>query len=152
MVFIGMNGWGVNELFSDLTLDLRIKPHIRVLDRVSDNELLWLYKNSEFTVFPSLYEGWGIPVAESLAAGKFCLASNAASIPEVGGNLVEYLDPWDLPAWVDRLRWYIEHPEEVAIKERRIKSEYYPTSWSETASFVLKTAKELSNAEPEMVS
>jgi len=143
LVFVGMPGWGVSELMSDLKLDFRIRPHIRMLNHVSDGDLAWLYRNTEFTVFPSLYEGWGIPVAESLAAGKFCLASNTASLPEVGEDLVEYIDPWDLPAWAERLEWYFDHPEEIARKEQRIRNEYHPASWRDAASFVFNTAQKL---------
>lgn len=145
LVFVGMAGWGVDDFLKGLKLDNRIQPYIRMLNNIPDSDLLYLYRRAAFTVFPSLYEGWGIPVAESLAAGKFCLASNAASIPEVGEDFVEYLDPWDLPAWTERLKWYFDHPEEVLMKEKRIKGEYRPTAWSETASFVLRKAQELSD-------
>jgi len=143
LVFVGMPGWGVDELLSDLQLDVRTKPYIRILNHVSDLDLQYLYQHAIFTVFPSLYEGWGIPVAESLANGKFCLTSNTASMPEVGEDFVEYIDPWDLPSWVERLKWYFNHPEEVLLKEQRIRSEYRPTPWNETAFLVLKHAQEL---------
>jgi glycosyltransferase involved in cell wall biosynthesis len=143
LVFVGMSGWGVNDLLSDLRLDPRIQPYIRMLNQVSDSDLSLLYEHCEFTVFPALYEGWGLPVAESLAYGKFCLASNAASIPEVGGNLIEYLDPWDIPAWTERLGRYFSHPEAVAEKEVKIRLEYRPNSWDETGAFVLAAAKQL---------
>jgi glycosyltransferase involved in cell wall biosynthesis len=143
LVFVGMPGWGVAELFSDLQLDKRIRPYVRLLHQVSDVDLDYLYRKAQFTVFPSLYEGWGLPVAESLAYGKFCLASNAASIPEVGGDLVEYLDPWDLPAWKSRLEWYFDHPEDVARKAERIGREFRLVPWSHTAECVLTTARRL---------
>lgn len=143
LVFVGMPGWGVNDLLSDLRLDPRIQPYIRVLNRVSDSDLSFLYEHCEFTVFPSLYEGWGLPVAESLAYGKFCLASSATSIPEAGGDLIEYLDPWDVPAWTERLQKYCSHPEVVAEKEAKIRLEYRPTGWDETGAFVLAAAKQL---------
>lgn len=147
LVFVGMLGWGVNDLLSDLQLDSRIKPYIRILNHVTDGDLIWLYQNSLFTVFPSLYEGWGIPVAESLAAGKFCLASNAASIPEVGGDLVEYIDPWDLPAWVERLEWYFSHPQELTARNERCSKEYITPTWKETASFILAAAHRWQNGD-----
>lgn len=63
------------------------------LEEVSDAELTDLYRHCAFTVFPSLYEGWGLPVGESLWMGKPCVSSNAASLPEVGGEHVVYVDP-----------------------------------------------------------
>ncbi|KQQ87764.1 glycosyltransferase family 1 protein [Massilia sp. Leaf139] len=140
LVFVGMAGWGMNDLMSDLKLDPRIRPYLRILNHVSDSDLARLYEHAYFTAYPSLYEGWGLPVAESLAYGKFCLASNAASIPEVGGELIEYVDPWDIPHWAERLHWYIEHPEAVAQREAAIRSGYRPASWTETGRTLVEAA------------
>lgn len=137
LVFVGMQGWGVSDLLVDLRLDPRILRYIRILNHVTDADLVHLYRNAYFTVYPSLYEGWGLPVAESLAYGKFCLAANSASIPEVGGDLIEYLDPWDVPLWAERLRWYIEHSDVLAAAEQRIRTQYLPASWSACAASIL---------------
>jgi glycosyltransferase involved in cell wall biosynthesis len=146
LVFVGMAGWGMNELMTDLTLDPRIRPYLRILNHVTDGELARLYEQAYFTAYPSLYEGWGLPVAESLAYGKFCLASSAASIPEVGGDLIEYIDPWDVPRWAERLRWYIEHPQSVAERETAIRSNYNPVSWKDTGQALVDAAYALRSA------
>ena len=146
LVFVGMPGWGVNDLINDLKLDPRIQPYIRILNHVSDGDLVRLYKNALFTVYPSLYEGWGLPVAESLAHGKYCLASNAASIPEVGGDLIEYIDPWNVPEWASRLEWYIDNPNHVENKEAEIRSKYQPTRWDETGANIFAIASLLGRA------
>jgi len=133
LVFVGMQGWGVNDLLNDLKLDPATRDDVVILNHVSDGELAWLYRHAAFTVFPSLYEGWGLPVVESLAWGKFCLSSNAASLPEAGGQWAEYLDPWDLPAWVDRLAHYMQHPHEVEARNERIAREFRAPGWAQTA-------------------
>lgn len=143
LVFVGMAGWGMNDLMSDLKLDPRIRPYLRILNHVSDGDLARLYQHAYFTAYPSLYEGWGLPVAESLAYGKFCLASDAASIPEVGGDLIEYVDPWNVPRWAERLRWYIEHPEEVRAREEAIRAAYRPASWKATGATIVAAAHAL---------
>lgn len=140
LVFVGMPGWGINDLLADLRFDPRTKDLIKLLHHVNDADLARLYQHALMTVFPSLYEGWGLPVAESLAAGKCCLASSVASIPEVGGDLVDYVDPWDVPAWTERLRWYFNNPSLVADKEARIKDRYQPMSWPKCAEDVLSHA------------
>lgn len=140
LVFVGMPGWGVTDLMNDLRLDPRVQDDIVMLSRVDDAELAWLYRNCAFTVFPSLYEGWGLPVAESLAWGKFCLASNVASLPEVGGDLIEYLDPWDLPQWVERLAHYMTQPQAVAAHEARIVERHVPSRWVDTAAAIHRIA------------
>ncbi|MBN8943054.1 MAG: glycosyltransferase family 4 protein [Rhizobiales bacterium] len=143
IVLVGMLGWGVADLLADLQFDPRIQGRIEILSNVGDADLSWLYRNALFTVFPSLYEGWGLPVAESLAAGKFCLASDRGSIPEVGGDLVEYIDPWDVPRWAQRLKWYFDNPDAVSGAERRIREEYDSNTWRSSASFVFDRAQKL---------
>lgn len=138
LVFVGMPGWGMNDFITDLSLDPRIKGKIIQLNNISDPELTLLYKNAWFTLYPSLYEGWGLPVAESLAFGKYCLASSAASVPEVAGDLLDYIDPWDVLGWAEKIRYFIENPDAINQREKRIEAEYKSTKWSETAASVLK--------------
>ena len=149
LVFVGMQGWGVNDLMNDLKLDPRVRDDIVCLNHLSDGELAWLYRHAAFTVFPSLYEGWGLPVVESLAWGKFCLVSNAASLPEAGGPWAEYLDPWDLPAWVDRLGHYMQHPEEVKVRNDRIAREFRAPGWAQTAQAIHDVVLAASPKEPQ---
>ncbi|MFG6206212.1 glycosyltransferase family 4 protein [Pseudomonas retamae] len=141
LVFVGMPGWGVGDLLSDIQLDPRTKDYIRILNNVSDSDLMYLYRHCMMTAFPSLYEGWGLPVAESLAAGKYCLASNAASIPEVGGELLDYLEPWDVTVWAAELQKYAFDSEALAAKEAAIRREYMPVAWEDTARFVFDSLK-----------
>lgn len=140
LLFVGMPGWGVNELHADLALDPRTQGRIHAFNHVNDLELAHLYQHASFTVYPSLYEGWGLPVAESLAYGKFCLCANTSSLPEVGEQWVEYLDPWDLPAWVDRLRHFITHPQDVAQRNAAISAGYAPHPWRQTAADIYRHA------------
>jgi glycosyltransferase involved in cell wall biosynthesis len=74
---------------------------------VDDEELRKLYRESEALVFPSLYEGYGLPVLEAMASGVPVVASNRASLPEVVGDAGLVVDPTDydaLAAAVSRLR------------------------------------------------
>lgn len=139
LIFVGMQGWGVDQLIRDLE-EPSIQSHILRLQNVSDSDLAHLYRHCLFTTYPSLYEGWGIPVAESLAYGRFCLASDAASIPEVGGNLIEYLSPQDENAWAERIAWYIKNPQAVESRQEIIRSDYRPVRWSDTGSAIFQSA------------
>lgn len=90
-------------LAGDLIEDAPIKAFLRdtgdvggkviLLGPVTEAELSALYRDCLFTVFPSLNEGWGLPVGESLWMGKPCLSSNQTSLPEVGGRHAVYFDP-----------------------------------------------------------
>jgi glycosyltransferase involved in cell wall biosynthesis len=68
---------------------------IRVLGYVSETEMKSLFSSAAAFVFPSLYEGFGFPVLESMAAGTPVVTSAVASLPEVGGDAVLYADPND---------------------------------------------------------
>ena len=140
LLLVGMAGWGVEDLLRTIGGDERVRNYIRVLHDVSDSSLDKLYANALFTVYPSHYEGWGLPVAESLAHGKFCLASSAASIPEVGGGLVEYVDPTDEMGWAERILYYIDNQDALRIKENRIRCEYNSLSWGQTSRSVFEVA------------
>ncbi len=69
---------------------------VEIINTASDNELDFLYRNCLFTVMPSFYEGWGLPIGESLSYGKTAVVSKTSSMPEVGLDLVEYCDPADM--------------------------------------------------------
>src|SRR6266850_1988367 len=68
---------------------------VRVVNGPSDQVLAWLYKYCLFSIFPSHVEGWGLPVGESAWFGSLCVASKTSSIPEVCGELMDYVDPAD---------------------------------------------------------
>lgn len=74
----------------------QLGDHLQLAFRPNDTELTHLYRNALFTVFPSTYEGWGLPIGESLWMGKFCVTSNVSSMPEVGGPFCDYFDPLDI--------------------------------------------------------
>lgn len=143
LVFVGMQGWGTGDLMNDLRHDPRVQGRIVVLNRVTDAQLSLLYSRSEFTLYPSLYEGWGLPLAESLAHGKFCLSSASSSLPEVAGPLVDYLEPWDIGAWADRIAHYLDHPDDLAARELAIREQYRPVTWAQTGQFVFEAAEAL---------
>ncbi len=77
---------------------------VALLGPVSEPELARLYELCDFTVFPSLEEGWGLPVGESLWMAKPCLSSGLSSLPEVGGGHVTYFDPRDEAGMAAALR------------------------------------------------
>lgn len=67
--------------------------------RIADEELAAIYQLATASVYPSLFEGFGIPVLESMACGTPVICSNSSSLPEVGGSAVVYCDPLDSSAW-----------------------------------------------------
>jgi glycosyltransferase involved in cell wall biosynthesis len=72
-----------------------LSDRIHFLYNLTDDELRLLYAGATATVFPSLYEGFGLPVLESMACGTPVICSNVTSLPEVGGDVAVYIDPLD---------------------------------------------------------
>jgi glycosyltransferase involved in cell wall biosynthesis len=148
LIFAGQIGWMVDDLLEDLAASGYLGGKIEHRPSLSDEELDEAYRCCLFTIFPSLCEGWGLPVAESLAHGKFCIASNRTSIPEVGGDLIDYFDPSsddDALAKIERLLF---EPGYVATREARLRAEYRPGTWAEcTRSLMLKLDSEAPRAE-----
>lgn len=140
LVIVGMRGWGAEHFFEKLDADPDLARYVTLLHHVSDSDLSVLYQKTLFTVYPSLYEGWGLPVAESLAYAKFCIASDAASVPEVGGDLVRYCSPEDPAAWALAIHRFASHPEELLAKEEKIRKDYDPPEWRETVAQIMRVA------------
>ena len=131
LVIVGGAGWYTGDIIYQLTNDPLLKNRVHIMQDVNDQELKWLYENCLFTIYPSVYEGWGLPVAESLAYGKMCLTSNISSMPEIAGKLIDYFSPYDSGACLEAIMKYL-NPTELARKEAEIQRSYYPTPWDET--------------------
>ncbi len=148
LIFAGQVGWMVGDLLADLAASDWLGGKIEHRPGLSDAELDDAYGGCLFTIFPSLCEGWGLPVAESLAHVKFCLASDRTSIPEVGGDLIDYFDPLnddDVAAKIERLLF---QPGYLGERESRLRAEYRPGTWTECArSVVLKLEQQTPTAQ-----
>jgi glycosyltransferase involved in cell wall biosynthesis len=98
-----------------------------------------LYRNCLFTVFPSTIEGYGLPAAESMAYGKFCLASNATSIPEAAGIFADYFDPLDEAQMQAKIAHYIGDEQALREREALIKTATIKT-WAEASAELVERA------------
>jgi glycosyltransferase involved in cell wall biosynthesis len=141
LVCIGMPHLHVTDLLRELRQDRAVNRRIHVLHGVEDFELDWYYKNCAATIYPSKYEGWGLPVAESLGHGRLCLASHATSIPEIS-DLPEFFDPFDVHGVAGLVERVLDEPAWVQDREERIRAEFQPTDWRETAAQVLAALEE----------
>jgi glycosyltransferase involved in cell wall biosynthesis len=140
LVFVGRPGWLVQDFMAQLKACHDLDGRIVLLHDVTDVELALLYQKCLLTMFPSWAEGWGLPVGESLAHGKISLASRAGGIPEVGRELVDYIDPYNACDGLDRLVRYLDDPELRRTREREIARHFDPRSWRSVADDVLNSA------------
>lgn len=92
LVICGGKGWKAKSFYKKLE-NHPFKSDIHLKGFVPKAELKELYKNTTTFIFPSLYEGFGFPVAEAMACGAPCIISQSSSLTEVGGDAVLYFDP-----------------------------------------------------------
>lgn len=147
LIFVGMVGWGVEDLIKDIRTDPLVKDKIEIKSEISDDELYFLYKKSLFCVYPSIYEGWGLPIAEALSYGKFVLVSNGSSLPEVGGDFVDYIEAWDVITWADKIHYYIINKDVRNSKETYISKNYQPFGWNDAISKIMLSIKNCASTE-----
>lgn len=140
LVIVGGAAWNGRAFSDAVAQDNRVNKNIHIVDGIDDRMLGWLYQNCLFTAFPSHYEGWGLPVAESLVCGKLCLASSASSVPEIAPDLVEHIDPEDFVDWYTKIQFYATSTAAREVKEAAIRAAYRPVKWSETARDVTRVA------------
>jgi glycosyltransferase involved in cell wall biosynthesis len=82
----------------------KLHKHVRFLGYLPDQTLAILYRLASVFVFPSLYEGFGLPPLEAMASGTPVVTSNVSSLPEVAGDAAVLVDPYDVDSIVDGLR------------------------------------------------
>ena len=132
LVCVGGRGW-LNE---DLHQMLRESPALRrmvlILHGIPDDMLAALYEHCLFALYPSFYEGWGLPVSEALSYGKVPAISRCSSLPEAGGPHARYFDPSDPADIAATCRALLDDPTRHAA-ETAIRRDYAPRSWHEIA-------------------
>ena len=133
LVFVGRPGWRVKDLMDQLASTRNLNGKIKILHDLPDNELVTLYRSAMFTVFPSFEEGWGLPVGESLIFGRPCLASNVSSVPEVGGEFVDYIDPFNVNDGYEKISRFVDDKAHRESRAAAIKANFVPRAWPDVA-------------------
>lgn len=102
LLICGSSGWKDSEIYL-LPKKFNIEKHVKFVGRVSDQELSCLYSAAKGLVFPSLFEGFGLPILEAFNFGCPVITSNVSSMPEIAGDAALVVDPYDIKQIVDAL-------------------------------------------------
>lgn len=120
LVLAGKRGWLTEDFLAMLAATGGLGGWVSFLETPSDAELAYLYRTCLFTATVSLYEGWGLPIGEGLGYGKTGVVSRTSSMPEVGGDMVEYCDPHSVADIARACLRLLTDPEHRAALETRI--------------------------------
>jgi alpha-1,3-rhamnosyl/mannosyltransferase len=107
LVLVGMRGWLTSRLEGELKAPVECEE-VRPLGFVTDDELANLYSAATALVYPSVYEGFGLPPLEAMACGTPVITSNVSSLPEVAGTAAVMHDPMDTEALRNAMKRFIE--------------------------------------------
>lgn len=130
LLIVGPSGWEEDEI-------IRLAASasdVRLAGFVPDADLAGLYAACTLFCYPSLYEGFGLPVLEAMAAGAPVVTSSVSSLPEVGGDAVAYIDPRDEKTIRSALERLLGAPAERAELSARARARAATFSWEDTAT------------------
>jgi glycosyltransferase involved in cell wall biosynthesis len=102
LVLAGGKGWLMEDFQNHLTA-LGVEAQVVMTGYVTDDELIWLYRNCYANLYPSLFEGFGLPVLEGMQFGAPTVTTTSSSVPEVAGDAAILLDPRDTEAWTQAM-------------------------------------------------
>lgn len=135
----------INKNFTNLNLLEKVKNNTNIIfiGRVSDEELARLYSNAICFVFPSFYEGFGIPSLEAQSCGCPVVCSNAASLPEIYGDSVVYFNPYNVEDMRGKIQMVLN--DENLQNELRAKGfeNIKRFSWEESAQKIINLVNKL---------
>lgn len=137
LVLIGQKGWKYESIFQQIECS-RWRKNIHHLDYLSDELVALFYSRAEVFVYPSHYEGFGLPVLEAMTLGTPVVTSNTSALPEVAGDAAMLIDPDNLEELVDAILQIIEDSQfrDGLVKKGKDRAKLF--SWERTARETLQ--------------
>ncbi|MGB4678459.1 MAG: glycosyltransferase family 1 protein [Aggregatilineales bacterium] len=142
LVLVGARGWLI-EGFRKQIAELGLEQDVLMPGYIDDTALQWLYQNCFAFVYPSLFEGFGLPVLEAMSLGAPVISSNTSSLPEIVGSAGLLVDPLDVDSIFEAMLLLTEDEQtRIALKECALEraNEF---SWEHTARQILKLYESL---------
>ncbi len=141
-VIVGKKGWKVDELYEELVNNDNYDKSLFILEDISDYELDYLYKNAYFTLFPTHYEGFGLPVVESIQRGVPVLTSDIPVMREVGSTASDYFDLNNVSTLVDLVKSYKNDSKKYDDLLNKVK-EYHVVTWDESGEYITRLINDI---------
>lgn len=144
LVIIGRRGWECENVIDLLDRSPHLKDHVIEQADMADPHVRDIVRGSRALLLPSFAEGYGMPVAEALEMGVPVICSDLAALREVGGDVPEYLDPLDGPAWQRAIADYAADGSSRRAAQLSRMTAWRPTTWDDHLDAVLAACAEVS--------
>lgn len=142
LVISGGKGWLYEEMLAEVERqDLTGRVHF--IGFVADADLPTLYSAADLFVFPSLYEGFGLPLLEAMGCGTAVLTANSSSLPEVAGTAARQLSPTDQAAWTENIQALLANTDLRHELVRAGFAQVKQFSWQTAAQQLLKIYQQI---------
>ena len=142
LVLVGMSGWKTSE-FDKKIYPLTLTREVILTGYLSQHELVQVIAGALTQIYPSLYEGFGLPPLEAMASGVPVIASNTSSIPEVVGDAGILLNPFDLDGFYEAMKSMLESPELRKSYSEKSLSRSSLFSWNKCAQETIGVYKKV---------
>lgn len=145
LVIAGQKGWRYESIFETVQ-KLSLENEITFTGYVSDEDKAALYKNASLFVFPSLYEGFGIPIIEAMSAGVPVVCSNTSSMPEVAGEAALLVSPENIEEIAEAMERLLT---DFSLRKEKIRLgtlQASKFSWASSAKKLIEVYEELKNS------
>jgi glycosyltransferase involved in cell wall biosynthesis len=140
---VGFEGWNNPEVMELLN---KIGDDAKYMGYIQTKNLAYIYNLANLFIFPSLYEGFGLPPLEAMASGCPVVVSNVASLPEVCGDAAYYVNPYDVESIADGIYKVVNDKElrENLVQKGLERAKLF--SWEKSAREHLKVFEEVLNS------
>ncbi|HUT61565.1 MAG TPA: glycosyltransferase family 1 protein [Phycisphaerae bacterium] len=142
LVVVGARRWKYSQILQTVQ-DLDLESRVHFPGHVPEADLPALYSGADLFIFPSLYEGFGLPPLEAMACGTPVVCSNAASLPEVVGDAAITVDPYDVEALADAMHRVLSDPDLAHDLRRRGLERAAGFTWEQTARKTVEVYREV---------
>lgn len=144
LVIVGKKGWKFKQIYEKIN-EKKLSSKIIFTGYVPDEDLPKIYNLAKFFTYVSLYEGFGIPILESMSAGCPVITSNISSMPEVAGDAAIIVDPYDKKSISNAIKSLIKEPKlrkKLSMKSKKHSKRF---SWKYTQREIYKVYENLIN-------
>jgi glycosyltransferase involved in cell wall biosynthesis len=145
LVIGGGGGWLNSDIYRYVQ-DNGLGQYVKLIGRVDDEDLPALYTSCEVFVYPSMYEGFGLPVLEAMACGAPVITSRTSSLPEVAGDAAILVDPEDVRSIRDAMEDLLTNPGQRSILREKGFKQSKRFSWRRTAQETLGVYERIAKA------